>query len=326
MLKHEDLVRKLTDDLARLQVAIHNRGLLQRLDLHKAAERLFCSLLNRVYSYQLRNLNFVKPNHPAIDLGDEAAGLGLQVTSQNDKAKVQATLDTAFRHGIYQTYSHLKIFIIGKKEKNYGGLIIPTGIVFDAANDVFDVGDVLKRMEQLDVPQLARISEYFDAELVSLNERLVGDGPTAKSHDREIFYEADLMLDEATLNAFLYQLSTNHLYSTADGGSAMWNFFHHFELESNRFISDELNDELDKVRAAVHQLMTFLTLNCFHRRYDNSKYLFLRPEWNEDRDGDGGQNQQQKYRKVTEEMELLITAVRNSYRTYRKAVKMVLAT
>jgi hypothetical protein len=324
MLKANDLINGITDDLARLETAIRNRGLLQRLDLHKSAETFFSGLLNRLYAHDLQNLNFVKPNHPAIDLGDKSASLGIQITSQNQKAKVQHTLDTAFKHEVFKSFAHVKVFIIGEKAGSYSGITVPSGITFDPAKDVFDIRDVLKHLETLDVTRLGEIAEYLSAQLVSLNDRLLQAGPTVQSHDRDMFYEADLCLGEKTLTAFLDWLASNHSYSTEYGGEDMWNIVHHFRVESNRFIDGGLNEEADKLSQAVDQLMGFLALNCFHMRGNKSRDLYLRPDWHDDRGGDGSIEQYKKYTKAEDEMLALIGSVREAYRSYRRKVKTTL--
>lgn len=74
-------------------------------------------LLNEIYKgkWVFKNLNFKKPNYPAIDLGDETNGISFQITVTNDryriKEKVNTTLERFFDHKLDQTYSKLYIFI-----------------------------------------------------------------------------------------------------------------------------------------------------------------------------------------------------------------------
>ena len=69
-------------------------------DINRVSERISMNLLNAVYGYQLLDLNDECRNFPALDLGDEQAGLAFQVTSRLDAAKIRATLKTFLTHGL----------------------------------------------------------------------------------------------------------------------------------------------------------------------------------------------------------------------------------
>jgi len=56
-------------------------------DAAKKCEALFCKLLNTVYGWNLVNLNDRKLNNKAIDLGDEAQKVCVQITSCQEKHK-----------------------------------------------------------------------------------------------------------------------------------------------------------------------------------------------------------------------------------------------
>ena len=80
------------------------------------AEYLYCDLLNTAFGYDLKNMNRIRDNFPAIDLGDSDEGLAVQVTSTGDAAKVRKTLDRFYDHGLDKDYDRLIVLIAGKAE------------------------------------------------------------------------------------------------------------------------------------------------------------------------------------------------------------------
>lgn len=50
-------------------------------DINRISEGFIRNIINIVYGYSCKDLNSVRLNYPGIDLGDDAAGIGIQVTS-----------------------------------------------------------------------------------------------------------------------------------------------------------------------------------------------------------------------------------------------------
>ncbi len=80
------------------------------------AEYLYCDLLNTAFGYALGNMNRIRDNYPAIDLGDEDERLSVQVTSTGDAAKVRKTLERFYAHKLNEDYDRLIVLIAGKAE------------------------------------------------------------------------------------------------------------------------------------------------------------------------------------------------------------------
>ena len=80
------------------------------------AEYLYCDLLNTAFGYALGNMNRIRDNFPAIDLGDEDERLAVQVTSTGDAAKVRRTLERFYAHKLDKDYDRLIVLIAGKAE------------------------------------------------------------------------------------------------------------------------------------------------------------------------------------------------------------------
>ena len=82
----------------------------------EGAEYLYCDLLNEAFDYELKNMNRIRDNFPAIDLGDEGEGLAVQVTSTGDAGKVKKTLERFYDHNLNVGYNRLIVLIAGKAE------------------------------------------------------------------------------------------------------------------------------------------------------------------------------------------------------------------
>lgn len=91
-------------------VKFHNKNGLSDLDTY--AETVFCQLLNKIYSWNLRNMNEEKPNFPAIDLADYNARIAVQVTAERSLAKVRTTLKEFQINRFEKDFDHLIILVV----------------------------------------------------------------------------------------------------------------------------------------------------------------------------------------------------------------------
>lgn len=98
-------------------------------DINKTMEIVLTDLLNEVYGLSLINLNIIKYNHPAIDLGDKSQGIAVQVTSDGSKTKFSKTLDKFFEWGFDQIYHTIWMMVISNdplEEHSRKGVITHT--------------------------------------------------------------------------------------------------------------------------------------------------------------------------------------------------------
>ena len=165
MLRKEQLIKTITFKLAHLKACVATQNAVRYFDLNIAAEDFFASLLNALYGYSLVNLNHTNLNTAAIDLGDSTRRLAFQITSERTKAKVQKTVDKFAENGLASDYDKLKILIIGDRTGDYLGLVVPTGISFSGKEDVLDIKDLTKAIDQLDTARLEDIAELMLREI-----------------------------------------------------------------------------------------------------------------------------------------------------------------
>ena len=141
MLKREEYLKYIADNLGMLEFAVVNRGTLRLFDLNVVAETFFAHLLNVFYGLNLQNLNDVG-SMPGLDLGDELAQVAFQVTSQSSHAKLQKTIDKVIRWNLHEKFPVIRILIIGEKQKGYRKPFNTQGLFsFDPSRDVVDLRD-----------------------------------------------------------------------------------------------------------------------------------------------------------------------------------------
>ena len=119
-----------------------------RHDLHLACEDFYCRVLNMAYGYKLENANASGFNNPGNDLVDDEARLLVQVTAENSRAKIEATLQ-GMPAG-YSGYSMKFLMLVSKKRRfREKPVANPAGLAFDLQADVMDIGDLMRRIRTL---------------------------------------------------------------------------------------------------------------------------------------------------------------------------------
>lgn len=149
MLDKEDMVRDISKAFASLSAYIQLRGKLNLTDAHVQSESFVQDLLNAVYGWRLVGTNRTTANYPCIDLLDGTRKLGVQVSSDNSSAKINATLRCLAEHGLAGTISALKVFVLGDKQGQYTIKTPCPGITFDWEHDVLDFESLLNATNNL---------------------------------------------------------------------------------------------------------------------------------------------------------------------------------
>lgn len=146
-----------------------------RTDINKDAEDLYAGLLNLVLDSNLRNLNYVKANHPAVDLGDSDKRLCVQITSTNSQEKIQHTLDLFFKYGLNEDYDRLIVLIIGSRKEKYRKFNVGKQFCFDAEDNIWDTVHLGKEIGKLSEQKQKMIAEYLEQRLdVNIHAKGIG--------------------------------------------------------------------------------------------------------------------------------------------------------
>lgn len=170
--RKEDLLRKVYGDLAQLTSTVRLNSAGGDLGINKTAEDFYGGLLNIVLNtekfypgIQLRNMNQIRPDYPAIDLGDEKTKVAVQVTTTEHRGKINHTLDKFFEKGLENTYNRLIILIIGKKDANKKRFLTQEGFDFSPNRDIWDMDRLGVILADLSEEKLEEIDRFFSAKL-----------------------------------------------------------------------------------------------------------------------------------------------------------------
>ncbi|MFZ3385459.1 MAG: ABC-three component system protein [Candidatus Methanoperedens sp.] len=153
------------DKLNTLATRINSRGKLNLLDCHVFSEDFYLHFFNKLYGWNLVNLNNELHNAEAIDLIDHSRKIIVQVSATSTKEKIQSTL----QKDIIQTYDsfNFKFISISKdasdlRNKTYAN---PYGVTFAPSNDIYDTITILNHIKSLDIDNLKRIYQFIKNEL-----------------------------------------------------------------------------------------------------------------------------------------------------------------
>lgn len=146
---------QLTQAFAFLSTTITNKSKQNMFDDHRVLETVLPYLLNEIYGYNLIDLNTVKINHPAIDLGDTSSRTAVQISSDGSKDKMVKTIETLERHGLNSLYNHIIFLIISN---------FPTQSFQrkDYIISILNLGDIAKAITNLTPEKFDRIYEYCE--------------------------------------------------------------------------------------------------------------------------------------------------------------------
>lgn len=186
MKRNRRVMDEINDILGRIdsQVKIENRQRDYRMN--SEAEDLFCGLLNLIYDYNLKNMNYENPDMPSIDLGDEIQRIAIQVTSQNERKKIKDSVEKFIKHRLNYTYDKLIVLIIGYK-RNFRKFEES----FVEVMGIDEIGWVIKKS---DIKKKVKVLKYLKAYY-----------PDSKNHEEEMKIEIKKGEYTTFLQSFLYE-------------------------------------------------------------------------------------------------------------------------
>ena len=155
-----------------------------RTDLNKEAETILIPLFSEIYGYtNLKNLNADRENYPGIDLegelllGDESIKTAFQITATANTDKVKKTLKKFVKWGLYENYDRLVVYILTEKQKSYSGKgydeILKGKFNFDKDNDIWDSGDLLKKVSNFQIDKCLKIQDILEKNFGNLQAVLI---------------------------------------------------------------------------------------------------------------------------------------------------------
>lgn len=199
MSKREKEIKSITIGFSIWEIKLQNLSSLNLFDAHNLSEDSICDLLNSIFDYKLKNLNALKMNFPAIDLGDTNNSICVQVTSTKSSSKIQKTIDTFLKNNLNKDYEELLIVILGKKQKSYSKLNFPSDFSFNSKTQILDFRDLLSLIRNKPVRKLEEISKILEGENYFENKK-------SKRVDNGVRIKKNLALKKRFQKDFLRKL------------------------------------------------------------------------------------------------------------------------
>lgn len=143
------------------------RGKINILDYHLHSENFYRDLFNKLYMWNLENLNSRIHNVEAIDLIDKRNNIVIQVSATNTKYKIDSALSKPSLSLSEYNGFNFKFISIAKDANDLKSQLYnpPTGITFVPATDIFDAKSILHDIYNLDIHTFETIYKLIKSEL-----------------------------------------------------------------------------------------------------------------------------------------------------------------
>ena len=153
--------------LITLCTRVELRGKINILDYHLHSENFYRDLFNKLYTWNLENLNSLVQNVEAIDLIDRTKNIIIQVSATNTKAKIDSALSKPSLFSTNYTGFNFKFISIARDATNLRSQSYtpPTGINFIPATDIYDARSILQDIYNLDINTFEIIYKLIKSEL-----------------------------------------------------------------------------------------------------------------------------------------------------------------
>ena len=165
-MEYENYLNEIIHYISVIQYEVENRGSIHLYDINIFCEKIFCEVLNQVYSLNLKESNLFEKNNVAFDLNDNRRKLVYQVTSQTDSKKIKHTIEEFIKNNLHKKYKKLKVLLL-KKKPNFTTTFDTKGLFnFDTKEDIIDIKNIcddIFKMEPNKIFNLhKKLKEFFD--------------------------------------------------------------------------------------------------------------------------------------------------------------------
>lgn len=146
-------------------------------------------------------------------------------------------------------------------------------------------------------------------------------------HDRRVFREGHAIVDHAFLDPVLKNIGADHSHYMSET-MRLESFVRFLRSPDSRFISTTIRQEAEALGSVIGELLAFLATHFFvypqNQARDDTRFCMY-PSLNIDRDGDGTNDQDEKYELFTTQLIAKLDAVEHAYKVYRERVRTELA-
>lgn len=108
MRNRESIIGSIISHFSILKTEVTLRSNLNLQDINVHAEQFFKILLNKIFNYNLENINIVAQNVAVIDLADSKNRMAIQITSNNSKKKILETVEAFEKKNYLKNMINLK--------------------------------------------------------------------------------------------------------------------------------------------------------------------------------------------------------------------------
>ncbi len=163
-MKREECIKFIIKQLSQLKKETESSNKLNLTDVNIFQEDLFKEILNIIYKYNLINLNSIEKNASVIDLSDEEKGIGIQVTSNKGRKKIQETINGFINNGLEKKYKRLVVLILTNKTKFKNEFDTKGKFLFSIKDDIWDIDDILYKIQNIDSNTLEKVYDFIASE------------------------------------------------------------------------------------------------------------------------------------------------------------------
>jgi len=168
MYARKQYLENIIEKLSILKYQIELANCINLYDLNIYSESFFCDLLNLIYGYKLRNINFIEKNAQSIDLGDDESKIriSVQVTSDTSSIKIKETIEKFISNKYYEKYDRLIILILGNKKNYTTAFDTQEKFIFSKVNDIIDIQTLIQSIQSKSTSDIQVINDFLNRELL----------------------------------------------------------------------------------------------------------------------------------------------------------------
>ena len=230
-MKRGDQIRKISSYLAWFCADADNRAALNMNDISLDAEEVFKNVLSVAFDCKLIDLNTIRPNYPAVDLGDVDKGIAVQMTTNEKAGKIQKTVDAFFDEGQDKEFPR-RLIVMVLSSKNYRITVTPKRPYpdcskypdekpFSVKEHVLTTPKLMKKINTLDDKKVEKIFLYLREQFEEGECQWTEKGPLIRQTvpaGVDVFIENSRRENLDRLNSLLQQKKPVYLWGMAGMG------------------------------------------------------------------------------------------------------------
>lgn len=164
----ETVLKRIIANLEFQSGSVGKENILGLFDSNRTAQDFYCDFLKLLCNYEkLEDLDKLNDttNYSAIDLGDSAERLAIQISSDNSSTKIKDTLAAFKKAELYNNYDRLIVLIIGKKQAYTTTFPTKCSLTFDPAKDIWDDDTLVRLINKINDEKLEQVDEFLERKL-----------------------------------------------------------------------------------------------------------------------------------------------------------------